>query len=184
MHGVIRPARGPAPSVTTQVLCCTENTAGSCCQPNPNPRFKSSRTMLPRTRVPFGKCNGVVRLHALTTARTACSSDTDHSFVLGIVLDSCNRSEHASASGFSTWVLPRFTPAPTPRMFCCQGRAHRAHIPIRDSTLDHGRSHCSVPSTHLGSNTWSFPASPLLKSSIMMKRNQEILLRKDPRPSR
>lgn len=70
--------------------------------------------MLPRTRAPFGMCNGVIRLlHTLTTARTACSSDTDHSFVLGIVLDSCNRSEHASASGFSTWmqrVLPHLTP--------------------------------------------------------------------------
>lgn len=101
-------------SVTTLVMCCIENTAGSCCQPNPNPCFRSSGTMLPRTHVPFGKCNSVVRLlHALTTARTACSSDTDHSFVLGIVLDSCNRSEHASVSGFSTWmqrVLPHFTP--------------------------------------------------------------------------
>lgn len=100
---------------TMLVMCCIENTAGSCCQPNPNPCFRSrSGTMLPRTRVPFGKCNCVVRLlHALTTARTACSSDTDHSFVLGIVLDSCNRSEHASVSGFSTWmqrVLPHFTP--------------------------------------------------------------------------
>lgn len=89
-------------SIPTLVMCsCTENTAGSCCQPNPNPSVRSSGTMLPRTRVPLRKCNGVVRLpHALTTARTACSSDTDHSFVLGIVLDSCNGSEHASAAGF------------------------------------------------------------------------------------
>lgn len=77
-------------------------------------QLRSNGTRLPRTRAPFGKCSSVVRLlHALSTARTACSSDTDHSFVLGIVLDSCNRSEHASASAFSTWmqrVLPHFTP--------------------------------------------------------------------------
>lgn len=78
-------------------------------------------------------------------------------------------------------ILP---PAPTPRTFCCQGPAHRAHLPTRDSTSDDGRSHCSGPSTHLGSNPWCFPASPLLQSSTMMKRNQEITLRRDPRPSR
>lgn len=54
-------------------------------------------------------------------------------------------------------ILP---PAPTARTSCCQG-PHRAHLPTRDSTSDDRRSHCSVPSTHLGSNPWCFPASPL-----------------------
>lgn len=146
--------------------------------------------MLPRTRVPFGKCNGVVRLlHALTTARTACSSDTDHSFVLGIVLDSCNRSEHASASGFSTWiqrVLLHFTPCTHSKDVLLPWTCSKSSPELtKDSTADHGRSHCSMPYTPLvlGPKPWCFPAS-LLKSSTMMKRNQEILLRRDPRPSR
>lgn len=145
--------------------------------------------MLPRIRVPFGKRNSVLRLlHALTTARTACSPDTDHSFVLGIVLDSCNRSEHASASGFSTWtqrVLLHFTPCIHNKdVLLPRTCSHSSPELTWDSTSDHGRSHCSMPYAHLGPKPWCFPASPLLKSSAMMKRNQEILLRRDPRPSR
>lgn len=97
-------------------------------------------------------------LHALTTARTACSSDTDHSFVLGIVLDSCNRSEHASASGFSTGmqrVLPHFPPCTHSKEVLLPRAGPQSSPASRDSL-------CPVPSTHLRSNPCCFPASPLL----------------------
>lgn len=70
---------------------------------------------------------------------------TEHSFVLGIVWDSCNRSEHASASGFSTWmqrVLPHFTPCThtkdvlLPRTSSQSLPAHqRQHLQSREESL-------------------------------------------------
>lgn len=134
---VIQPVQDPGPCPSPRWFCAALKTQLAAAASPIQPPLQSSGTMLPRTCVPFGKCNSVVRLlHALTIARTACSSDTDHSFVLGIVLDSCNRFEHASASRFSTWmqrVLPHFTP-------CTHRPAHRAHLSLPAHQGQHLRS--------------------------------------------
>lgn len=60
-------------------------------------------------------------------------------------------------------------------------RSHRASPSslTPNGSSNHRRSQRLVPSAHLGSNPWHFPASPFLESSTMMNRNPEILFRID-----
>lgn len=156
--------------------------------------------MFQRVHALYGKCNGVIRLLcALATARTPCSFDTDHSFVLGIVLDSYSgsdyaedslrsaysRVQHMKAEGYC-WILPPCTQTKDALLETCQGLDQLTeHHPLTtNGTSDHGRSQRSGPTTYLGSNPWHFPASTLFKSSAVMNRNPEILFRIDPRQSR
>lgn len=174
-------------------------------QPIQNNHFKSSGRCecdptLRRTRALDGKCSGVVRLpHALATARTPCSFDTDHSFVLGIVLDSYNRSDytednrldihsrvqHMKAEGYCQILPPRTQTKDALVQTHQRPEQVTEHHPVTtNGTSDHRSSQHSVPSTHPGSNLWCSPASPFFKFSKNANRNPEILFRIDSRQSR
>ena len=124
-------------------------------QPPQNSRRCQRCPALLQTHAPYGSATASSGCSTLATARTPCSSDPDHSFVLGIVLDSynasdypedsrlgvCNRVQHVQADGY--WqILPH---APRPSRFCCRHAKDRTgsqHIIPSLLTAHHGRSQC------------------------------------------
>lgn len=125
----------------------------------------------------------------LAAARTPCSSDTNHSFVLGIVLGSYkgsdytednhlgdySQAQHMNAESYYR-ILPPGTQTKDALLQTCQRQDQvTEHHPVTtNSTPNHGRSQHSVPSTRLGSKPWRFPASPFFTSATMMNFIQNI----------
>lgn len=163
-------------------------------QPIQNNPFKSSgrRERCPallRTHVFTGSTMVLSGCCMLFAARTPCSSDTNHSFVLGIVLgfyEGCDytdhshlggysQAQHMNAEGYGRILLPCTQTKDALLQTCQRQDQVTEHHPVTtNSTPNHGRSQLSVLSTHAGSTPWCFPASPFFTSSTMMNFIQDI----------